>query len=401
MRSTEPNQYLGKYCLVELDADNSDLDQISSDMQALNCKQSDQPSKGIREKSQLGSAHHKQMAEGGASDRKVKKLHPEALRIYKLANEHYVNSGRNKYDRIVVHSGRRSVSHQTALYEKYIAHLYGGPAANKANQPGTSNHEYGVAVDIVRRDDAELLFESLTKHGWEQTVEDEGWHFDATGIPSWSKIQSRVEKIKKRGNSALVKNVVDRYELQKKVKIEIEKISKMEKLVNRLEIRLVREEKRYMDASTEVEKAKKIVLEIQKRINRTKREIERLLSNLKNIIYDGCPNNRPFQDCSHEDEKKIFVNKLNRIRNNINSKSRVLDELRENVRFIEGDIRVEKKLLRLTIRQIKKSNFEIERAKLKLTKSLEKKENWEGKIDLAQKNLPNLVGDLQKLVDAI
>lgn len=76
-----------------------------------------------------------------------------------------------------VHSGYRSRREQRWLYERYRKGL--GP---KAARPGRSNHQRGLALDLVVGDVTTPTYDWLASHacrfGFRRTVQSEPWHWE-------------------------------------------------------------------------------------------------------------------------------------------------------------------------------------------------------------------------------
>lgn len=92
---------------------------------------------------------------------------------------------------IQVTSGFRTMADQQRLYDKYLA-----GTGNLAAQPGSSNHQNGIAIDFNVSSQNGGVFEWLTKNAWKygfiRTVSRERWHWeywgDWSGVekPSWA-----------------------------------------------------------------------------------------------------------------------------------------------------------------------------------------------------------------------
>ena len=78
---------------------------------------------------------------------------------------------------LAVTSGYRSRREQRFLYQRYRQGL--GP---KAARPGRSNHQRGLAVDLVVGDVTSLTYDWLASHacrfGFRRTVPSEPWHWE-------------------------------------------------------------------------------------------------------------------------------------------------------------------------------------------------------------------------------
>ena len=103
------------------------------------------------------------------SDPAATRLYKEAKTIYKVANERYRSEEDRVFPYILLDSARRTCEEQFQLYYKYMRHVVlGETSANRANKPGKSLHEYGLAIDVVRGDDGKLLKRVLNDAGWDR-----------------------------------------------------------------------------------------------------------------------------------------------------------------------------------------------------------------------------------------
>jgi LysM repeat protein len=74
-------------------------------------------------------------------------------------------------------SAYRSYAQQSALYGAFLAGL-GAPA----NPPGTSSHEYGIAVDVQSPEMRSVIDQIGSKYGWGKIhAPHEWWHVDYLG----------------------------------------------------------------------------------------------------------------------------------------------------------------------------------------------------------------------------
>ena len=141
--------------------------------------------------------------EGGNEDSSVRSLSTEAQRLYRQANAAYQKDAGRFYAYICIHSGRRSVQEQARLYKSWRRSVHGVPSAPKANLPGTSIHEYGFAIDVIRGSDEARIVSALSGAGWTQHAGNEGWHFEAKSANNWSDLEDYIGRIRPNEPSAL------------------------------------------------------------------------------------------------------------------------------------------------------------------------------------------------------
>jgi LysM repeat protein len=70
-------------------------------------------------------------------------------------------------------SAYRSWEQQSYLYDLFLS-----GQGEPANPPGSSSHEFGVAVDVPSEDMAAVIREIGSAYGWVATIPGEWWHFE-------------------------------------------------------------------------------------------------------------------------------------------------------------------------------------------------------------------------------
>lgn len=249
-------------------------------------------------------------------DPKADELFSEATILYKHANKAYRRIAERQFPYITIKSGRRSAIDQANLYVAYIGSIYGDPPANPANRPGTSKHEYGLAIDVVRGDDEANLRDSLLTTGWSLIREDEGWHFEARGVASWNRIISDVDAKVRPLSDHLAENVVQYYEYRKKVQDN-------EPKYRREQGRLTGERAALTAARNELsgrqrqlnDRAAQLSAE-QRSIEQERRNVSDLQSRINGMHYSYCPNGQSYDQCTlkqkYDRERQLLIDEYNR-----------------------------------------------------------------------------------------
>ena len=117
-------------------------------------------------------------------DRQADYFTYDALGRYIAADrDYYAATGHN----MQIHSGTRTVGRQAQLYVEYRWHKIGNPAA----WPGCSFHNWGVAADMIRVDEANVIA-SMQSGGWRQTVVGEDWHFECVDSPDHARASHEI-----------------------------------------------------------------------------------------------------------------------------------------------------------------------------------------------------------------
>ena len=112
----------------------------------------------------------------------------DALRRYVTADRvYYAATGRN----MQIHSGTRTVGRQAQLYIEYKWHKIG----NLAEFPGCSFHNWGVAADMIRVDESNVIA-SMQRGGWRQTVAGEPWHFECVDSPDHARASEEIANLR-------------------------------------------------------------------------------------------------------------------------------------------------------------------------------------------------------------
>ena len=123
-------------------------------------------------------------AYNGRYDTKANDFTNDAKRRYIRADEAYfAKTAKN----MVIHSGRRTVQRQAELYIDHTWHNRG----NSAAWPGCSYHNWGLAADMVRSDEENVLA-SMNSGGWHRTYEAGSWHFQCTSSPDHAKAATKI-----------------------------------------------------------------------------------------------------------------------------------------------------------------------------------------------------------------
>lgn len=112
-------------------------------------------------------------------DRKSNGLTPDARKRFLEADKTY---HRLTNTNITIHISKRDVFKQAELYIKYTYYGEGNPAS----WPGCSYHNWGLAIDVARADNA-ILVQALIEQGWIKTDEGSDWHFECTESRDYEK----------------------------------------------------------------------------------------------------------------------------------------------------------------------------------------------------------------------
>jgi predicted nucleic acid-binding Zn-ribbon protein len=118
-------------------------------------------------------------------DRKSNGLAPDARKRFLEADKSYhLMTNTN----ITIHISKRDVFKQAELYIKNTYYGEGSPVS----WPGCSMHNWGLALDLARPDDRNLV-EAMKEQGWTQTDEIGGWHFECTGSRDYEKAAKMIK----------------------------------------------------------------------------------------------------------------------------------------------------------------------------------------------------------------
>ena len=272
-----------------------------------------------------------------SSDPKKSELHPEAADAYEKANDHYKNTAGHVYEYIIINSGVRNVTHQYGLYRKFVEHkFFGGPSAPAANQPGSSNHEYGLAIDIVRKNDEARLTASLEANLWEKHDNPaEPWHFDAKGIASYAEIQSKIASVKAKYSSVIANELFAALEAEKKFKEKLPGYQQERARLIAESERLTAEQEYLNGESSALQRRQNSLRNEIANYNRYVERNRQLRRRIENFRYTYCPNGNSFDSCSHNNEKNRYIRERNRMVNQYNAESRRLQSRRTAIEKAE------------------------------------------------------------------
>jgi hypothetical protein len=262
-------------------------------------------------------------------------LHPDAEAAYDKANTAYIAVAAHFYKFIEINSGVRSTATQYKLYRRFVEYkFFGGVHSSPANQPGSSNHEYGLAIDIIYREDESLLTASLESNGWKKHKNPlEPWHFDASKIDNFSEIQNKISEVKKLHSIKIVDSLFDRLNAEKTIENEIpayeansKYLEKRSKDLGQFKIHLTTKHTTSLNLKKTLEKN---VDNFREKI----KELTVLKKSLTNFRYNYCPNGNKYSLCTHTDNKLKYTNERNKMISQYNEMSTQLKK--ERVDLVE------------------------------------------------------------------
>lgn len=333
-------------------------------------------------------------------DAEAEYLQPEATVLYDKANGLYLGMENRQHPYIEIESGLRDTTEQADLYKKFIyGKYYGGPNANSANKPGTSNHEFGLAIDIVRGGDGERLRSALIAAGWTDDIADEGWHFNASAIASWGRIQAAKDAIKPLSEQ-FGDAVSNMYDFMKRAK-EHDPIYK--KGIEGLDeqTRRLNPESEYLNKkSAEI----KWITERKERIrlyNNDVAELDRSLERISSLRYTDCPKGKSFEDCCHTELLQRWVDKKNAAIDAHNQRDAELQQRSLELKAEYERIKSEQDNLksRLEIFQRDTTKFNADLAEVNAL--YDRITGWVKQAKTIEEALPGKIAEIQDAVDAV
>jgi DNA repair exonuclease SbcCD ATPase subunit len=234
--------------------------------------------------------------------------------MYAAANSIYRKIEGHASEYIQIESGLRDTTRQSELYECYLHSLYGGPPANKANKPGKSFHEYGLAIDVIRNGDEIRLKKALMDAGWNPAIADEGWHFQAEAASDWEDIKNKISTIVEPVSEKYAQNRVVYYENKKRI-LEAEpgylseriKLNESKAILNS-KLADLNQEKYHLN------REQSLLRDEDFAIKNERQRIQRLKSQIDSMVYDKCPQGNPYDTCTHEDLKRQFDRDRNELK---------------------------------------------------------------------------------------
>lgn len=232
-------------------------------------------------------------------------LHPKAQLAFDAANLAFSKEIAKPGSKIKLTSSKRAVAKQFDLYVGFLRYKFfdaGVPFA-PANRPGTSNHEYGLAIDIVigQPNEAEAR-KALIQNGWVlHSNPKDPWHYDCSGIPEWTTIQAKIRKVRDTSSKDFVEKIQKYLESEKTVG---EKWTGRAELLSRLEStasKLTEVRKSRNKVVTELESLKDSVVSAQDRLNRERERCKRYKErDVDGYKYTQCPDGNPLSDCTSD-----------------------------------------------------------------------------------------------------
>jgi ankyrin repeat protein len=333
-------------------------------------------------------------------DPTARQLHEEAYKLYQDANTAYQANGGGAFRFIRLSSGRRSVQMQVNLYRAYIRHREcNGPAANAANRPGQSLHNFGMAIDIVRGNDEALLSNALSSNGWVAAVEDEGWHFEAQAAPSFSRILQHMQQVVAPLSQAIADAIVNEVlfrcyiernktafrNLEQKFRQTAQELSRKQQALRRRRDALNREAIRLNREASSIAQEESAIRALRRQLN--------------NMVYRGCPNHEPFDRCTHEVEKQRWLQEKENLRNEIQSREASLSARKlawQNGKAAWG---TEDRQLRTDESQFRADEASFRRLKRDYEKFRDKMVYWQRQLTKNESDVIRLTREIQTNVD--
>ena len=331
-------------------------------------------------------------------DPKADGLHPEAKTLYLRANQAYRMDGARKYPFVRISSGKRTTKRQAELFIAFVASRYGGSAAPRTHVPGTSGHEYGVSLDIIRKGDEARLKKAMTEAGWSHLVADEGWHFDASGAPGWGKLQKAIAEVGQKYSKPFATSVDTHFKLLRnfnkgggiykaakpKLAAEHGRLKQRERTIAQEGRRLGARKKKIQDAVAMVQREKQALLSLKSRI--------------ENARYGYCPVGRGFQQCTHVAEKRRFVNQVNAAVRNFNQRRAVYNRAVTTVKQAVKRWNYNHKRWNSDRAQFKQEAAYFNKSLKAFNGLAAKLKGWAGEINKLRAALPGQLGAIVKAV---
>lgn len=283
---------------------------------------------------------------GPSEDPGASSLHKEAAELYRKANASYRTNQTRYFEKICINSGKRSVSQQVELYRAHRLKVDHGIGNGKpADNPGHSVHEYGIAIDIIRSSDEQLLKSALQSNGWQQhTNPEEAHHYTATGVPSWAAITAK-------RNSVLAAHIGLKEVIRDHINVDLE-IEDLEKqiLAKKTDLAVTRNTQRNITRN---------ITRLQQRASDESTKLDQLRSgrdaavqrrnaaqqDLAGFRYTKCPNGKSYDECDHEDlkaayraERKQKQDAVSQIQREIDLITRQIDSTDRKIAQIQSEL---------------------------------------------------------------
>lgn len=270
-------------------------------------------------------------------------LHPEALELFKKAVEIYKTNTARHYETICIHSGRRTTESQYRLYKAFkLFQRHGrGNQRAPADPPSFSAHEYGVSIDIIKKNDLQNLKSALEQAGWlQKRTRGEEHHFDAIAIDSW-------DKIKNFKQSLFTKYQKIRPNTERLVDLEVEQetlvasIQETRNTIRRLERRKAQFGRAVDRLHAKLEDLEDTYEELDQDLDEAKRVSARARARYENFSYTYCPDGNSLPNCTssaHQPYRDRYFRDRARLRADYENAERDVRNIETDVRRIEIDI---------------------------------------------------------------
>ncbi len=208
---------------------------------------------------------------------------------------------------IPLNSARRAVSEQARLFRQFVAaSQFDVGTANPANRPGSSNHEYGFAIDVDLNSDAEKIIAALVAAGWVNTVPAEAWHYEAVSAAGYVEANNKREQIHDTLGQDYASLVVQLFTACNGKTASVETCSRL-RGENAEELReLDQLSARLEELRAEGKSIEKSIQDTDTKVYALREARDAVRRRLDSRKYDLCPNGQPYAQCTHEDLKRTF-----------------------------------------------------------------------------------------------
>lgn len=187
---------LEKLAIADVEALDLEVKELRS-IEKITIKTTDLASDLLPQVQSLNNFYEPLIDYNGKYDKKADQFTGDAKKKYVAADKEFYSRTKNN---MTIHSGKRSVQRQADLYILYKWHNQGNPAS----WPGCSFHNWGLAADMVRVDEKNVVA-SMNKGGWTRTVGDEGWHFECTSSSNHGVAAKKISAFRKSGSGLAYK----------------------------------------------------------------------------------------------------------------------------------------------------------------------------------------------------
>jgi predicted nucleic acid-binding Zn-ribbon protein len=168
-------------------------------------------------------------------------------------------------------------------------------------------------MDVIRSNDEARLTTALSSNGWTKTVEDEGWHWEATDAASYVALETHITNVMEAISrtwaltlSSFYERRKDRIRLMAELEEAMRELNTLQREVDDIRRNLSTENDRLAEEANKLKQLYNDILTTDQLII----DLQRHRANMR---YTRCPNKNTYETCTHNDLKAQYDEELRQL----------------------------------------------------------------------------------------